>query len=748
MTHEAEIDFESRSDVNLKTRGSYVYFASPHTRVLIGSYRLDDGPVRRWRYPEPCPADLADAIASGTLVKAHNASFEYQCFDWLAEHLGWPMPDDTAFRCTMAIAASMGLPRDLDSLGTALNLSTQKDKEGRRLIQLFSVPRKPKKDEPEGIYFNEPHDMPGEFEKFHTYCDRDVETESAAAKRMVDLSEAEWAVYHLSERINRRGIRVDRTSAIAALKMAEIAKAGFDARMAELTGGAVRKCSEIAKLLAWTNAQGVPLASMAEADISDALADLDDMPGRVRAALDLRQEAAKTSVSKLAAMVNRASGDGRVRGTFQYHGAGPGRWTNSGVNFSNMPRPRHIFEEAHLRHGTLFDAIRTEDPETLRWLFPGPLGRPLDLISDAIRCFLWAAPGHEFVQADYNGIQGANAAWLAGEEWKLKALFEIKADPSLPDLYRRTAAAIMNLPVETVTKKHPLRQSVGKVSELALGFAGGVSAYYSMARNYNMRLAELHALYGPVWTSADEERREKAVKRYERCLRRQESHAHVLSREGWIACEIIKTGWREANSRIRDAWYAYEKAARDAIRSPGTVTSACRMSFIVKMGFLWAQAPSGECIAYAAPKLRDQVWAKRLEESGLWGDAEVMDRQVAEIQERQGLAKIEGATTPRITARGVDSTTHQWSRYPLYGGLFMENFCMRVERDILVHGMFKAEAAGYPIVAHNYDEAIAEVPRGFGSVKAFEELICELPPWAAGLPLTAGGWRGKRYRKE
>ncbi len=62
--------------------------------------------------------------------------------------------------------------------------------------------------------------------------------------------------------------------------------------------------------------------------------------------------------------------------------------------------------------------------------------------------------------------------------------------------------------------------------------------------------------------------------------------------------------------------------------------------------------------------------------------------------------------------------------------------------------MLAAERAGYPVIYHNYDEIVAEIPRGSGDLKAFEKLICELPDWAAGLPLTAGGWRGKRYRKE
>ena len=68
--------------------------------------------------------------------------------------------------------------------------------------------------------------------------------------------------------------------------------------------------------------------AQAKADIVDLL-ECDDLPANVRKALELRQEAAKTSVSKLTAMVNRASADGRIRGSFMYHGASTGRWSSS-----------------------------------------------------------------------------------------------------------------------------------------------------------------------------------------------------------------------------------------------------------------------------------------------------------------------------------------------------------------------------------------------------------------------------------
>ena len=80
--------------------------------------------------------------------------------------------------------------------------------------------------------------------------------------------------------------------------------------------------------------------------------------------------------------------------------------------------------------------------------------------------------------------------------------------------------------------------------------------------------------------------------------------------------------------------------------------------------------------------------------------------------------------------------------------IIVSNCVQAIARDLLANGIKKAEAAGYPVIAHVHDEIITEVPRGFGDVKEFEALICELPDWAAGLPLTASGWRGKRYRKD
>lgn len=730
-----EADFETRSDIDIRIHGANVYFESPRARVLLGSFKIGAEKFR-WRFGQPCPERLAETIESGGMIAAHNASFEALCFDWLADNCGWPRPKLEQFRCTAATAAAMSLPRSLDKLGAALNLAVQKDKDGMRLIRKFSIPKN-------GV-FTEPEADPVDFENFHAYCDLDVETEAQADARMVPLSDHEQAVYTLSERINRRGIRIDIESARAALHLAEKAKAAMDVEMRRVTGGAVRKCSEVARLTEWVQAQGVALDSMGKQEISEALA-YPDVPSHVREALEIRQEAAKTSVSKLQSMIDRASRDGRVRGTFLYHGASTGRWASMGVNFTNMPRPRRIYDDAHIRQDVLFQAIRAGDPDYLRFLYGDDLGRPLHLVSDAIRGFIMAAPGHDLIQADYLGIEGAVVAWLAREEWKLAEMAAIIADPSRPDLYRQTAASILGLPIADVTKKHWARQAVGKPAELGLGYQGGVSAFWTFARNYGV---DLEAIAAPMLERAAPEALEKAAKRFEACFKRNQSKARDLSRDAWMACEIIKVGWRAQNAAIAKSWHDLEATVREAVENPGQVSEAARVQYIVRFGFLWARLPSGRCLAYGAPRLVEQVWARVKLEDGTWSDAEVMDRVTAERGVVKGTVQIDGNTSDKVTVMGVDAVTKQWRRYGLYGGLLQENNTQAVARDLLVNGMERAEAKGYPIIAHVYDEIIAEVPKGFGDLADFEREICILPDWAAGLPLTAGGWRGKRYRKE
>src|SRR6185295_6419433 len=163
--------------------------------------------------------------------------FELLAFRWLSKHHGWLAPKK--YRCTAAMASALALPRDLETLGKALNLKAQKDPAGEKLIKLFCQPNR------DGSW-NEPADHPEEYARFCAYCARDVIAEEEAEGRMVPLSADEQAVYALGQLINDRGLRIDRRSAQAALVLAGKAKLRLDAEMAEVTGGAVRTCGQIA----------------------------------------------------------------------------------------------------------------------------------------------------------------------------------------------------------------------------------------------------------------------------------------------------------------------------------------------------------------------------------------------------------------------------------------------------------------------------------------------------------------------
>jgi DNA polymerase len=113
---------------------------------------------------------------------------------------------------------------------------------------------------------------------------------------------------------------------------------------------------------------------------------------------------------------------------------------------------------------------------------------------------------------------------------------------------------------------------------------------------------------------------------------------------------------------------------------------------------------------------------------------------------KEGL-KIIKAARPSLVYKGVDQYTRRWQEKSFYGGLAMENIAQAVARDIMAEAMLRVERYGYKIVLTVHDEVVAEVPKGFGSLEEFSALMTELPVWAEGLPVSAAGWRGVRYRK-
>jgi DNA polymerase len=187
------------------------------------------------------------------------------------------------------------------------------------------------------------------------------------------------------------------------------------------------------------------------------------------------------------------------------------------------------------------------------------------------------------------------------------------------------------------------------------------------------------------------------------------------------AAQAVKA-YRATHPMVVNLWYDIERAVKQAVGTPGApfrFGSRNMLTAIVAGAYLYIVLPSGRPLMYAAPKVFDAETS--------WG-----------------------AIKPTIHYKGVNPNplAHgTWEVLRTYGGHLVENVVQGVARDLLAEAMLRLEARGYPVVMHVHDEAVAEVPQDFGSVKEFESIMSQLPAWATGCPIAAEAWRGHRYRK-
>jgi DNA polymerase len=537
------IDFETRSTVDLKKTGVYVYAEDASTDVWCAAYAVGDEPVRLWTPGDAIPYEL---FFEGPVV-AHNASFERAIFAGImGPRYGWPIPKPEQWRCTMAMALAMALPPGLGECSKALGLNVHKDDDGKRLMLQMAKPRRPRKDEdPDALFWWDDEERR---QKLYAYCKQDVEVERAIERHLLPLRTQELALWHLDQTINDRGIYVDADLCRQALQIVGAASSWLNDELAELTDGSVTKITAVAQLVAWLATQGVSTESLDKANVADLLGR--DLPENVRRVLEIRAEGGGAAVKKIDALLNGTSRDSRARGMLQFHAASTGRWAGRRFQPQNIRRPRSENVDA------LIEAVATGSADFVRMVH----GEPLAAVGDCLRGLLRAAPGHVLYAADYSNIEGRLIAWFAGEDWKVQAFRDFDAGDG-HDIYKLAYARSFSVAPEAVGK--PERQ-VGKVMELALGYQGGVGAFQKMAVGYGVIVED---------ERADE----------------------------------LKVAWREAHPNVVQWWYDLEQAAKDAIANPGTTFHAGRIAFRKAGSFLYMRLPSGRAICYPYPCMKRKL---------------------------------------------------------------------------------------------------------------------------------------------
>ena len=532
----AYIDFETRSECDLPARGPYNYARHPSTQVLCMAYAIDDGEVELWTPDQPFPREILTHQ-----IRAHNAAFE-RLILWyvLCPDLDLPEPALEQFYCTAAQARSNCAPGSLEDVGRFAGASMKKDHKGAALVRKCCLPP----------FKHTPDDLAALFE----YCRQDVRAMRAISKSLRELSSEELADYHVNERINDRGVKVDVDLCLAAMRYSEAERVEIEARVVELTEGAVTSVRS-PKMRAWVLERLGPearkLARSKDKDSIDktvranllAMENPDEVPPAVAEVIQCADDLWASSTAKFGRLASLADDeDQRVRGAFVFAGgAATGRAASYGAQVHNFPR-KSAKEPAELRHALVRGHA----------VVPRFGKRVTDALKSMLRPALVA--DHSFVVADWSAIEGRVNPWLCGAEAKLD-IFRQRLDP-----YKVNAAATYGVRYEDVTDE---QRQVGKVQELALGFGGSTGAFAAMGRGYGVRFEEAQA-------------------------------------------RRIVDAWRRANPWAVMFWQDLERAYMSAMRHPGHEFTAGRVTYFYDKQHLWYMLPSGRVLCYPFAKFEGE----------------------------------------------------------------------------------------------------------------------------------------------
>lgn len=378
--------------------------------------------------------------------------------------------------------------------------------------------------------------------------------------------------------------------------------------------------------------------------------------------------------------------------------------SNSGRTFQPQNLPRSAIAHDAIVSGVAAMKIDAED-----LLLSPP--EVVDLCTSAVRACLVAAPGKTLAVADLSNIEGRMAAWLAGEDWKLKAFADFDRGTG-HDLYVVAYSRSFDVEPEAVienkkTGDGSMRQ-IGKVQELSLQYQGGPGAFSKMAGALAEQLGE-----------------DRIV-------------------------EIVKA-WRAAHPRIKSMWYALEDAARRAIENPGEqyeVRGVLALDVVqAPHGADWLRMrlPSGRYICYPDPRIDHDTCPRCHGEGSVLFDHNGKEH-IFPCPECGGKGTIGSGS---ISYMGINQYTRKWERIDTYGGKFFEQATQGASRDVFMAGFRRAEKAGFGVVLRVHDELVAEVPKGGDLThEKLADLMATNDSWNVGLPLAAAGFSSDVYRKD
>jgi DNA polymerase len=614
------LDFETvnRGGCDLKTAGAWRYAPDPATEILMAGYRSANcDEVQSWWPANDCDDKPLIALAVNPAVRfVCFGDFEIAIWDRImVERHGFPEIPLARWHNAQAACSHFALPRALGKVLSVIGAPVAKDTVGQRLVVGLS-----RQNRKSGAY---PDITPEILERVRGYNGIDVDGLATIHAAVGTLPERERVVWELDQTINRRGIRIDLDFVHASKRIAETAKVPLIAEFGELTGGL--SPHQVGKTREWLKGRGFTLENLQAETVADALETM-TLPPDVRRVLEIRSITGSTALAKLDAMSACAGADGRARGLFQYHGATTGRWSAQLIQPQNLPRPTVDITPDEI--DDVVAAVKTGEVSALdRW------GKPIDVLTSALRFAFVAAEGAKFGAGDFSLIEVCMLLALAGEHGKCRLIadgVDVYRDMAAV-IYRLDHDAFLALPKDALTVEQAEQRRIGKNTILGCGYAMGAETFR---------------------------------RRYCRHLEAEEARP--------FAEEVVNTHYRQHWApKVPKLWRDLEDAARRAMSAPGITTNAqCGISYRLEtkagLSCLVCRLLNGKEIHYmdakAPPDNYDlfgrRRWTYYANRLGSWREIEPYGGQLTENVVQALARELLVDAMLRFEARGFPIVAH------------------------------------------------------------------------------------------
>lgn len=688
------LDFETYCDLDLKKVGLDRYSAHPSCEVLMLAWGFEGEPVRIWcpAEGEKMPRDLRDALEDDSVeLHAFNAQFERIIMNRV---LGI-VPNIRRWRCTMVLAYMHSFVGDLARVGQQIGIPLDKQKmaEGHRLMKMFSVPQKPTSKQPLKRFDSLSH--PVEWEMFKEYCVRDVEAEmeidDALDRDEYPIPRREWEFYALDQIINDRGLPVDMLFVERAISMSNRRKDELKRQMQKLTG--LDNPNSGPQLLPWLQERGYPFDDLRKDSVKKVLTAHEGVvAGLVKPGKDVLAPVLTDDCVKGLKLRQQSA-----RTSVRKYDALKNAVGDDG-------RIRFVFQfDGASRTGRF--AGRRFQPQNLTTMRDIEDINILSMLIDCIK------------DDDYEGLKLLRKEPLDALAGLVRGAIRVKPGKKLTvcdlssiesvvigwvsacerllnvfregrDAYKDFATELYNVPYEAVDKT---MRKMAKPATLGAGYRLGGGEIKEGKRT---------GLWGYAENMGVE-------------MSRKEAHKSVAT-------------FRKVYSEIPKTWYALEDAIKHVIRTKRP-KSVGGVLFSYAKPYLMCHLPSGRVIYYLKPQIRRKPFKFKDRETG--ETVTVMKDSISYMGKQQNGSK--------------------WIRIESHGGKFIENIVQAIARDILREGLLAMHKAGFYLIGHVHDEAIAEEDEdGELGLAEMKECMTRKIKWGRGLPLGAAGFEGTFYRKD